>query len=127
MKRLLQIPEYVEDVKRVAALDLPWEKLRGKTILITGGTGLIGSFLIDVLNAANLGCKVVLLGRSEEKAKMRFAEYWDEGWIEFVKWDAGDWFINAYPPSEASRRRRCPSRGETQNLLHCCKMKGILR
>ena len=90
MKRLLQIPEYVEDVKRVAALDLPWNKLRGKTILVTGGTGLIGSFLIDVLNAANLGCKVLLFGRSEDKAKARFAEYWDTGWIEFVKWDAAD-------------------------------------
>ena len=90
MKRLLQIPEYVEDVKRVAALDLPWGKLRSKTILITGGTGLIGSFLIDVLNAANLGCRLLLFGRSEEKAKTRFAEYWDAGWIEFVKWDAGD-------------------------------------
>ena len=88
MKRLLEIAEYVEDVKRVAALDLPWEKLRGKTILITGGTGLIGSFLIDVLAAANLGCTVVLFGRSEDKAKARFAEYWNANWIRFVKWDA---------------------------------------
>ena len=90
MKRLLEIPEYVEDVRRVASLDLPWEKLRGKTILITGGTGLIGSFLIDVLAAANLGCKVLLFGRSEDKAKTRFAEYWNSGRIEFVKWDAAD-------------------------------------
>lgn len=88
MKRLLEIPEYVEDVKRVASLPLPWEKLRGKTLLITGGTGLIGSFLIDVLNAANLDCKVLLFGRSEEKAKTRFSEYWDSGWLTFVKWDA---------------------------------------
>ena len=88
MKRLLEISEYVEDVKRVASLDLPWQKLRGKTILITGGTGLIGSFLIDVLAAANLGCTVLLFGRSEEKAKARFAEYWDAGWIRFVEWDA---------------------------------------
>ena len=88
MKRLLEIPEYVEDVRRVASIDLPWEKLRGKVILITGGTGLIGSFLIDVLAVANLGCKVLLFGRSEEKAKVRFAEYWHDGWIEFVKWDA---------------------------------------
>ena len=90
MKRLLEIPEYAEDVKRVASLDLPWEKLRGKTVLITGGTGLIGSFLIDVLNAANLGCTVLLFGRSEDKARNRFAEYWDKGWIRFIKWDAGD-------------------------------------
>ena len=88
MKRLLEITEYVEDVKRVAALDLPWEKLRSKTILITGGTGLIGSFLIDVLNAANLGCSVLLFGRSEAKAKARFEEHWNDGWLRFVKWDA---------------------------------------
>lgn len=87
MKRLLEIQEYVGDVERVAALDLPWERLRGKVILITGGTGLIGSFLIDVLAVANLRCKVLLLGRSEEKAKARFAEYWHNGWIEFVKWN----------------------------------------
>ena len=94
MKRLLEIPEYIEDVKRVASLDLPWNKLQGKTILITGGTGLIGSFLIDVLNAANLGCAVLLFGRSEDKARKRFAEYWGKGWIRFVKWDAG---ASAFP------------------------------
>ena len=88
MKRLLDIPEYVEDVKRVASLDLPWGKLRNKTILITGGTGLIGSFLVDVLSVANVNCKVLLLGRSEEKAKKRFLEYWNSGFIHFVKWDA---------------------------------------
>ncbi|MBR2772959.1 MAG: NAD-dependent epimerase/dehydratase family protein [Kiritimatiellae bacterium] len=92
MKRLLEISEYVEDVKRVASFDLPWEKLRDKTILITGGTGLIGSFLVDVLNAARLDCKVLLFGRSEERAKTRFAEYWDKGWIHFVKWDSSEGF-----------------------------------
>lgn len=90
MKRLLNIKDYIEDVDRVAALDLPWEKLRGKTILITGGTGLIGSFLIDVLKAADIGCTVLLFGRSEEKAKARFEEYWNEGWLKFVKWDAAE-------------------------------------
>lgn len=88
MKRLLDIPEYVEDVKSVASLDLPWEKVRGKTILITGGTGQIGSFLVDVLNAANVDCQILLLGRSEERARDRFAEYWNSGGIRFFKWDA---------------------------------------
>lgn len=87
MKRLLEIPEYVEDVRRVASLDLPWDKLRSKTVLITGGTGLIGSFLIDVLAAAKLDCKVLLFGRSEDKAKARFTEYWDADWLTFIRWD----------------------------------------
>lgn len=88
MKRLLEIQEYADDVRRVASLDLPWKKLRGKSLLITGGTGLIGSFLIDVLKAADICGRVFLFGRSEEKAKARFAEYWDSEWLKFVKWDA---------------------------------------
>lgn len=35
---------YEEDIRYVANLNLPWEKLNGKSILITGATGLIGSF-----------------------------------------------------------------------------------
>lgn len=88
MMRLLEIPEYIEDVRRVASLDLPWGKIRKKTLLITGGTGLIGSFLIDVLNAADIGCRVLLFGRSEGKVESRFAEYWGSEWLKFVKWDA---------------------------------------
>lgn len=45
---------YREDTKYVASLDLPWEKLSNKSILITGASGLIGSFLIDVLMETSL-------------------------------------------------------------------------
>ena len=45
---------YREDTKYVASLDLPWEKLSNKSILITGASGLIGSFLIDALMEKNL-------------------------------------------------------------------------
>lgn len=88
MKRPLEISQYVADVQRVANLSLPWDKLRGKNILITGGTGLIGSFLIDVLHATNLQGKLFLCGRSEERTKARFIEYWDEKWMTFIPWDA---------------------------------------
>lgn len=40
---------YIEDTRYVAELELPWEKLQDKSILISGATGLIGSFLVDVL------------------------------------------------------------------------------
>lgn len=89
MRRLLDIREYREDVLSVAELGLPWNRLREKTLLITGGTGLIGSFLIDVLRMADCGCKVLLAGRNEAKAKNRFIEYWSEDFMGFVRWDAG--------------------------------------
>ena len=40
---------YLEDVANVAGLRLPWEQLEGCSMVISGATGMIGSFLIDVL------------------------------------------------------------------------------
>ena len=37
-----------EDVKLVAEQKIAWDKLTNKTILISGGTGFIGSFIIEV-------------------------------------------------------------------------------
>ena len=69
---LYQNDLYMEDVRYVAGLNLPWEKLRNKSVLLSGATGLLGSFLVDVLleknSADELNCTVYALGRSKEKA-----------------------------------------------------------
>ena len=67
---------YLEDLEYVSGLQLPWEKLHGKSILVSGATGLIGSFLVDVLmqkNKTGLGCKVYAVSRNAEKAAGRFS------------------------------------------------------
>lgn len=46
-------PLYLDDVKKVAMLALPWKKIDGKSLLISGGNGFIGSFLIDVFRYRN--------------------------------------------------------------------------
>ena len=78
---------YQEDIEYVAGLALDWSKLKDKSLLITGATGMIGSFLVDVImhkNAKdNLGCNLILLGRDERKAKERFAEYFNESSFSF--------------------------------------------
>ena len=82
---------YREDIKYVAGLELPWEKLDNKSILITGASGLIGSFLIDVLmekNLQGLDCKVYALGRNLDKARNRFERYWTSPLFEFVSPDS---------------------------------------
>lgn len=84
---------YREDIKYVASLELPWEKLSKKSILITGASGLIGSFLIDVLmekNLHGLNCKVYALGRNLDKAKNRFERYWASHLFEFVSHDINE-------------------------------------
>ena len=45
--------KYDAEVLRVASLPYPWEKLEGKTVLLSGGTGLIGSFFLEVLRCRN--------------------------------------------------------------------------
>ena len=53
--RLLESDIYQADLDKVCGLDLPWEKLSGKSIMISGATGMIGSTLIDVLMKKNAG------------------------------------------------------------------------
>ncbi len=82
---------YMEDVRRTAELALPWEKLAGKSVMLSGATGLIGSFLVDVLmekNAADaLNCTVYALGRNEEKAKSRFSRHASDPHLVFIPYD----------------------------------------
>ena len=81
---------YMKDVTRTAELDLPWERFRDKAVLISGATGLVGSFLVDVLmqkNQEGLCCKVYALGRSEEKAKARFGDRSADPLFSFLPYD----------------------------------------
>lgn len=78
---------YLQDVRAVGALELPWEQLRGRSILISGATGMIGSFLVDVLMEKKLDLTIYALGRNEEKAKARFARWWEAPCFVFVPCD----------------------------------------
>ena len=40
---------FKEDMEWICKKDLSWEKLRNSTVLVTGGTGLIGMIMINSL------------------------------------------------------------------------------
>lgn len=89
MPDLLNNQLYLEDLDRIADLPIPWSAFQDKSILISGATGMIGSYLIDVLmrrNRRGLNCRIAALGRSAEKAKARFSRYWDQPGFTF--WEA---------------------------------------
>lgn len=89
--KLFENQTYLEDVAYVATLNLPWEKLRDKTMMVSGATGLIGSFLVDVIMYKNrhecLNCRIYALGRNEERANARFAYCRAEDTFKFVPYD----------------------------------------
>lgn len=72
----------------MVAINLPWGKMKDSSFLITGVSGLIGSFLIDVLMEKNegdqLNCHVYALGRSEEKMKKRFDYCFDSEYFHYL-------------------------------------------
>lgn len=79
---------YVDDIVEVAALPLPWNELKGKNILITGATGLIGSTLVEVLMShAGIDYHVYASGRNESKIRTLFAKYIDSPFFHFIRYD----------------------------------------
>lgn len=91
MTNLYRNEKYIEDVCFVSKLHLPWEKLANRSVLISGATGMIGSFLVDVIFEKNvtdnLNCTVYALGRSEEKLKSRFSKYADDSRLVFLQYN----------------------------------------
>lgn len=82
MSRRMSSELYRNDISNCANLPVDWKQLNGKTIAVSGATGMIGTFLIDVLmyknDEADFQCDVIAIGRSALRAKERFPYFNDE-------------------------------------------------
>lgn len=88
---LLNNELYLEDIKITSKLDLTWKKLENKTILLSGATGLVGSFLIDTIMYKNmnegLNCKIYAICRNIDRAKERFEKYSNNEFLKIIAHD----------------------------------------
>ena len=77
---LIENKKYQDSLQNIINMNLPWDRFYGKTMMVSGATGLIGSFLIDLIMRLNqekhLNCQVIALGRNQEKAEKRFKYWW---------------------------------------------------
>ena len=82
---------YIEDIKKMSTINLDYDKLKGKYILITGACGLIGSFLIDTImylnEHNNLNCHVYGMGLNLNKGSIRFHKYLDNKLFKYLSHD----------------------------------------
>ena len=81
----------LEDLQEIVAENLDWEKLKNSTVLITGASGMLPSYMAETLlylnQNKNLNIKVVGVVRNLEKAKNRFAEYANRNDLILIKHD----------------------------------------
>lgn len=85
---MAEMKTYRDDIQNVFDENLPWEKLTGTSILITGATGLIGSTLVEVLmsNPRRDYC-VYAIGRNMARARKRFGKYDSVDSFYFIEHD----------------------------------------
>ena len=73
---------YRSDIVQALSCAISWEFLNNKTVLIVGATGMISSTIIDILMLRNKEFSqhihIIAISRNEEKAKRRFAAYWND-------------------------------------------------
>ena len=85
--------EYKKEINDLLNENIDYDKLKNKSILITGARGLIGSFLIDVIMLANekndLNCKIYALGLSSH-GKERFKDYLNNPLFEYIEHDVNN-------------------------------------
>ena len=68
-----------EDLQRMSEAKLPWRELDGKTVLVTGATGMLASYVTWLLlylhEHAGINVSVVALCRNRQKAEQCFGSY----------------------------------------------------
>lgn len=73
---LFDSPVFRDDVDKIVAQSLPWDRYRNQEILVTGASGMIPMYVVGVLLAANeryrLGLHVSGMVRNAVKATARF-------------------------------------------------------
>ncbi|MEK3879007.1 NAD-dependent epimerase/dehydratase family protein [Paenibacillus sp. FSL M7-0420] len=82
-----------EDLEAILGNNLPWQEFSGRTVLITGASGLIPSYMVDTCMALNSKrllnspVHVLALVRNEAAARSRFARYQDNPNLEILVQD----------------------------------------
>ena len=91
----------LEDLDVISKSLIKWEDLRGQSILITGCSGLIGSYLVKALIYANkvhdLNLKVVGIYRNIDSVNVRLSGYLNEPNFELILHDIAKPLSDDFP------------------------------
>lgn len=114
---------YIDDIKKAASAELPWEKFSGKNILVAGATGMIGTALVDVLMARHsINYDVYASGRNAAKLKTVFSKHLGNPHFHFLKMDLCRPLEEALPANCALPTTPCAESGNvcSNNFGNVC-------
>ncbi len=112
-----------EDIKKVAALPYQWGKLNNKTILISGGTGFIGTFITEVVRYRNekfgTNTKIISLSRRGGESN-DMVEYLKTDITKPVKYDGSvDYILHLASNTHPKQYGEDPVGTITTNVIGC--------
>ncbi len=84
-----------EDIEHIASFDVPWEKLEGKSILVSGAAGSIPAYMIKTVMYLNetvfkTPAQIYALVRNREKAEATFKSHKGQKTLEIIEQDVCD-------------------------------------
>lgn len=105
-----------QELEHIARCDLDWSAFSHKTVLVTGATGLVGSYAVRTLAAANRihGCGMTILAmvRSADKAQKIYGSLLERGDVALLLGDVrtpssttARWTISSTAPASPLPRR----------------------
>lgn len=84
----------LDDMRLLKQENIPYEKMRNKTILVTGATGMLAAYVVHFCMYLNetegYGIRVLALVRNKEKALEKFSKYENDSNFEFLVQDVCD-------------------------------------
>jgi len=129
-----------EDTGYITSATLPWDKLNGKTVLISGANGYVPAYFVHSFlkhnDLYNSRIKVVALCRSEERAKERFYSYIERTDFELLIQNVCDpivynkpvdFIIHAASPASMSGRYANHVETYLANVIGCLNLLELSR
>lgn len=91
--RIIENKRYLDMVDRLHEAFPYWERLEGKTLFLSGASGMIGSLLVDAIMLYNKRlpperrCGIIAAGRNRAAAEERFGQWIDMEEFTFLEHD----------------------------------------
>lgn len=91
--RIIENRRYLDMVDRLHEAFPYWERLEGKTLFLSGASGMIGSLLADAIMLYNKRlpperrCRIIAVGRNRAAAEERFGQWIDTKEFTFLEHD----------------------------------------